>query len=522
MHKLQELVRLHRMGTGARESARLLGISPNTERKWRMAFQAVELWDGPLEELPSPEQLENAVPGKPPKQQVSKSDNVREKVAAMMKKGAEPRAIFERLRRNDDEFKGSYWSIKRLVKRIRREQGVQAEDVVIPVETDPGEVAQIDFGYVGKLFDPITGRYRRAWIFIMVLGHSRHMFAKIVFRQTSEMWQQLHVEAFEFFGGVPKVMVPDNLKAAIVRAAFSLSDDPGIQRAYRELARHYGFKIDPTPPYSPCKKGKVESSVKYAKRSFIRTLPEDCDVDEANRQLMDWLLNTAGKRIHGTTFRRPLEAFETEELPSLLSLPEHRYRPCIWKKAKVHRDSHVVFDKRLYSVPWRWLDTEVWVRATAETVTIYAENTRIADHSRRGHTTRSTFDSHLPNARVNFRHRSREWWEERAKNVGDEVAALVTEMFDDDDVLSPLRKVQAIVTHLEEFPPERANNAAKRARAFGTHDVRGVKAILRKGLDMQPLPASTRKRSKPLSSPKFQRPISEMLLSKKENSYEYH
>jgi hypothetical protein len=127
----------------------------------------------------------------------------------------------------------------------------QAEDVAIPVETPAGEVAQVDFGYAGKLYDAKEGRFRRAWVFVMVLGFSRHMFARIVFDQKTTTWLALHVEAFDELGGVPRVLVPDNLKAAVIRAAFGADGPSALNRSYRELARHYGFKVDPTPPRAP-------------------------------------------------------------------------------------------------------------------------------------------------------------------------------------------------------------------------------------------------------------------------------
>ena len=95
--------------------------------------------------------------------------------------------------------------MKRLCQRIRRKRGVRAEDVIIPVASAPGQVAQVDFGFVGRLADPGTGELRKAWVFLMVLGHSRHMFAKIVFRQDTVTWLQLHVDSFHHFGGVPGV-----------------------------------------------------------------------------------------------------------------------------------------------------------------------------------------------------------------------------------------------------------------------------------------------------------------------------
>lgn len=283
MHRLQELVRLHRMGTGAREVARLLELSPNTERSWRLALAEAGLLSGSPDALPPLEALSKALPPKVPPQQTSTAEGVAEVVAGLLDKGAGPRAIYDHLRLHQPDLTASYWAIKRLCRRLSAASGPKATDVAIPVETEPGSVAQVDFGYVGLLFDPATQKLRRAWVFVLVLGYSRHQFARIVFDQTAETWQQLHVEAFSALGGVPAVMVPDNLKAAVVRAAFVSSEDPGIQRGYRELARHYGFKIDPTPPYDPGKKGKVEAGVKYVSRNFLATLPEELDVLEANQ-----------------------------------------------------------------------------------------------------------------------------------------------------------------------------------------------------------------------------------------------
>lgn len=264
--------------------------------------------------------------------------------------------------------------MKRRCARLRKPLGPAPQDLAIPVDTAPGEVAQVDFGYVRLRFDPDTQTKRKAWVFLLVLGHSRHLFAKVVSDQRAETWQQLHVEAFAFFGGVPRILVPDNRKAAVIRAAFGKDEDPSLHRGYRERARHCGFKIDPAPPRDPEK-----------------------------------------MRLPGTTHRRPLEVFEAEEKAALLALPARPHVPDLDKRARVHTDSHVVFDKRLYSVPYRFLHAEAWVKATPDRVAIYRE------------------------------------------------------IFAREDALKALRTVQAIVTSLEKHPTERANNAARprrlRARA---------------------------------------------------------
>jgi transposase len=488
MHKLQELVRLHRLGTGAREVARLLGISPNTERFWRGAFAAAGLLDGTPDALPELGALQALLPARSPPQQVSSVAALEARIVALLGRGATPKAIHDRLRLDDPTFSGSYFAVKRLCARLSRAAPPNPADVAIPVETRPGLVAQVDFGYAGFLVDPATGKHRRAWVFVMVLAHSRHLFARIVFDQKAATWQQLHVEAFAFFGGVPEVIVPDNLKSAVIRAAFGAGDDPALNRSYCEAARHYGFKIDPTPPADPEKKGKVERGVQYVRRNALKTLPESLDLRDANRELTRWVLEIAGTRTHGVTHRRPLDVFEADEKAELLPLPGKPFVPVVWHQAKVHRDSHVVYEAALYSVPWRHLGVKCWVRALPSSISIYVDDQRVADHPRVSPGKRHTEDAHLPEERRDYRHRGRAWWELAALGVGPESAALVAEIFDSEDVLYPIRKVQAIVTHLQAFPKERAEGAARRARRFNLYSYRGIKEILMKGLDLEVAP----------------------------------
>lgn len=494
MHRLQELVRLHRMGVGDREAARLLGMGPNTERQYRRALEQAGLLAGAAEDaLPDLEVLKSAVlvhaPPKRPPQQASSVETWRPHVVELLDRGLRPKAIFDRLRLEHADFAGSYSSVKRLTWTIHRERGVQPADVAIAVETEPGDVAQVDFGYVGHLWDPEAKMVRRAWVFVMVLGYSRHVFAQVVFDQKATTWVRLHIEAFKHFGGVPRTIVPDNLKAAVVRAAFAIDDDSELNRTYRELARHYGFQVDPTPPRAPKKKGKVEASVKYVKRNALAGRDGE-DITQVSAALARWIVDVAGTRVHGTTGKKPLEAFEQEERARLLPLPTRPYELVLWKQCTVHGDCHVEFDGRLYSVPWRLVRQPVWTRATHASVVVYHDDGVVARHDRRGPRWRSTLDEHLPDERAALRHRRRDYWEERAMQIGDDVAVFIRAIFDADDVLSQLRKVQAIVTHLEKFPPERAQAAARRASFFGAMSYRAVRDILRRGLDLEPLPAT--------------------------------
>lgn len=515
MDKLVELVRLHRMGTGSREVARLLGMSPNTERLYRESLEHAQLLAGPADQLPPLEELKAAVQSQRPQpalpaQQQSRIEPWRNQVERLLDKGLGPKVIWERLREQDACFEGTYPQVKRMCRRLRADKGVDPSKVAIVVETKPGEVAQVDFGYVGRLYDPTQGCLRRAWCFVMVLGFSRHMIARVVFDQRVETWLRLHIECFEELGGVPEVIVPDNLKAAVIRAAFGVSEPTALNRSYRELARHYGFKVDPTPPRAPNKKGKVESGVKYIKRSFFKGR-EDQDVEEVRRAMRTWLVETAGRRIHGTTGQQPRTVFDQHEHEHLRPLPPVPFEPVIWKEARVHQDSHIAFDRRLYSVPWQLVGQQVWVRATGSTVSVYADDERVATHARRGPDRRSTIEAHLPEGRRQWRHRSREHWEKAARAMGPQVEQLIVEIFEADDVLYQLRAVQAVMRLLEGYPPHRALAACERASFYGITSYQGVKRILVNALDLEPLPNAVDPSCGQLASPRFARNISELV-----------
>lgn len=526
MDRLQELVRLHRMGTGAREVARLLRMGPNTERDYREALEAAGLLHGAVEDLPELAVLKEAVQRHlakaPPAQMTSSITDWEPKIIELAEEGLTAKPIYDRLRLEDPDFRASFYTVRAVWRRWRKARGVRAEDIAIPVETVPGDIAQVDFGYVGKLYDAAVGRLRKAWVFVFVLAYSRWMFARIVFDQKVETWLRLHVEAFNTLGGVPRTLVPDNLKAAVVRAAFGVDEPASLNKSYRELARYYDCKIDPAPPRAPKKKGRVESGVGYAKRNFFKGRHGD-DVHETSTQLERWLETIANVRDHGTIRRRPIDVLESEERCALLPLPAKPFELVLWHHALVHRDCHVAFDHRLYSVPWTLVGQRVWLRATPTSVTIYANDVRVATHDRRGPSQRSTRDEHLPDQRAAWRHRSRDYWQERAEHIAPEVGAYVRVLFDADDVLSMLRTVQAVVTHLEKFPRERAVAACLRAQHFGALSYGAIKTILRQGLDLEPLsPAPATTPTPQLASPRFARSMSELLhhITKKETDDE--
>ena len=265
------------------------------------------------------------------------------------------------------------------------------------LEFDPDEGAQVDFGKGPEVLDRRTGELLSTWIFVMTLAWSRHAYAEVVTDQKVATWLGCHRRAFEWFNGVPRRLTIDNPKCAITRACYH---DPEVQRAYAECAEGYGFKIEPCPVRDPKKKGRVESSVKYVKRSFV-PLREFRDLVDANAQLRAWLLGPAGNRVHGTTHERPLTRFVETEREFLRPLPSRPPELAVWARVKLHPDCHVHFEKAYYSASFRLARQRLWLRATETTVQLFRDHELVATHPRRFQPgNRSTIDEHLPPPRA--------------------------------------------------------------------------------------------------------------------------
>ena len=211
-------------------------------------------------------------------------------IAAMVAREMEAAVIHQRVTQPPHNFTGSYHAIYRYI----RQHFKPKQDACIRIETQPGKEGQVDFGYAGLMWDPVTQRLRKTWVFVMTLSWSRHQFVVHVFDQRIETWLMCHRWGFEYFCGVPERIVLDNLKAGIVHACL---EDPIVTRAYREFGEHYGFCVEPCHSQSPQEKGKVESGVHYYKRNFLigrEYQNETLDIQSANRDVLHWIESIAG------------------------------------------------------------------------------------------------------------------------------------------------------------------------------------------------------------------------------------
>jgi len=500
MLDIREILRRVRLGESDRAIVKALGVSRKTVRKYRQWAEQAGL---PAGELPPSEQLsallQTSLPEAPPPQTPSAVEPYRELVVRWREQGLECQAIWQRLTR-DHGFKGGYGAVWRFVSRL---EGATPK-VTVRIEVTPGTEGQVDFGYVGLLLDPTTGQRRRAWAFVMTLSWSRHMYVEFVFDQTVETWLRLHQHAFAFFGAVPRRIVLDNLKAAIVKACF---EAPVVQRSYQELAEHYGFLLAPCRVRTPQHKGKVESGVHYVQRNLLAS-HDFADIAAANQGALVWLAQVAGQRIHGTTRQKPLLQFQEVEQAAMLPLPSEPYDLAIWKQVSVGRDCYVTFEKAYYSAPYRLVGQEVWVRGGLTAVGIYFHHKLEALHPRAQQPgERYTVVGHLPPEKVAGLTTTRETCAARAAEIGPSTAEVVTRLLAQRPV-DRLPMVKRLLRLADKYGVLRLERACRRALQFDEYTGQTIRGILEKGLDMAMLPSIA---TELLPGPRFARSAEELL-----------
>jgi transposase len=479
MNYLRDLIHRVRSGESDRRIARDLGISRTTVRKYREWADA-QGYLQPGTPLPDDATLVAALGTAPqPPRAASSVEPYREIVQRLLDQGVEMTAIFQRLQ-DDHGYLGSYSSVRRYVRKLRPSE----PEVVVRVHTAPGEEAQVDFGSVGQLYDPSSGRARRAYVFVATLCYSRHQYAELVFDQKVPTWIALHRRAFESWGGVPKRMVPDNLKAAVAKV---LVHDPVLAEAYRRMAQHYGFLINPTRRRTPRHKGKVESGVHYVKRNFIAG-HEFLDIHVANQRLKTWVRERAGSREHGTTHQAPLHLFKEYEQAALLPLPDEPFTLREIKRVSVHADCHVSIAKSYYSVPYIYQGQTLDAHISERIVEIYRGQELVATHPRslepgQWHTRLE----HYPEHKAAYLQHTPAYCRQVAARLGPATSQVVETLLGDRP-LYRLRSVQAILRLEETVGADRLEAACARALYFGDPQYRRIKEILNAALDREPLP----------------------------------
>ena len=480
MRKIRELLRLkYELRRSHREIATSLGIANSTVSDYaRRAAAAGFTW-------PLPEGLDDAVleaalfPPLPPSRVPRPEPNWEQVHRELQRhKGVTLQLLWlEYVTAHPDGYRYS-----RFCERYRAWRG--RIDVVMRQVYRAGEKAFVD--YAGPKFEVVdreTGEARDIMVFVGVLGASNYTFVDVTRSRSLPDWTMSHVRMFEFWGGVPELVIPDNEKAAVHKAS---RYEPDLNPTYQELATHYGTTVLPARPRAPRDKAKAETAVQHVERWVMAPLRNHKffslgELRDAIASLLAALNERPFKKTDGS--RRSW--FEDLDRPALKPLPAQRYEYAQWRKARVNIDYHIQVEHALYSVPHPLGRCEVDVRITAQTVEIFHKHRRVAAHLRvHGRGGYATERSHMPAS-----HRAHAGWTPSGliawgQRTGPHTAAFVEQLLDSrPHPEQGYRSCLGLKALLRAYGAERLEAACRRALDIGTLSYKSVKSILSTGLD---------------------------------------
>jgi transposase len=464
VHEIREVLRLWLRGEGFRPIERLVGVDRKTVRRYvGAAVECGLVRDG------GEEQLTDVLIGQ-----------VCERVRPHRRDGHG--GAWETLRAHHDQLEA--WLVEDDLNVRKAHDLLVRRGVAVPERTlhryalevlgvgrsarrttvrvadgEPGVECQVDFGRMGLVPDPASGRRRVCWALIFTAVFSRHQFVWLTFRQTTEAVIEGCEAAWAFFGGVFRVLIPDNTEA-IVDKADPL--EPRLNRAFVEYAQSRGFVIDPARVRRPTDKPRVERVVPFTRGSMFAG---ECfiDIDQAQRHAEAWCRTRAGMRVHGTTQCRPAELFTVEEQPRLLPAPTTPYDLPVYARPKVHRDHHVEVAKALYSVPGNLIGARVDARADRQLVRIFHRGQLIKVHPRQAPGGRSTDPADLPAHKTTYALRDIEHLKRMAASHGDAIGAYAAALLDSPLPWTKMRQVYALLGLVKRWGPQRVEAACVRA-----------------------------------------------------------
>lgn len=520
--ELQEVVRRWQAGESQRAIARALGLARMTVEKYVRAAVAAGLCvHGP----PPSEALlvtlgranrPGRAPGGPAPQQGRLAPYQEQIARWLTEERLQLTRVQELLARQGVAV--TYTTLRRF--RDAAGFGRRARTTVRMPEWPPGEVAELDFGRLGVLADPTSGKRQTIWALVVVLCCSRHSFVWPLVQQTLVATIEGLEATWRFFGGVPKRLILDNFPAAVA-GTDPLAPQPTV--GFLEYSQARGFLVDPARVRHPQDKPRVERGVAYVQQRFWKG-GTFADLADARRQAEHWCRDVAGQRVHGTTRRLPLVVFTDEEQGQLTPLaqtpyghqhPDHPDAPYdvpIWRSVTVQADQHLSFQYALYSVPASTCPpgTTVEVRGDRDLVTVYHHGALVKVHPRQSAGGRHTDPDDYPPERATYALRAPDRLIAQATALGAHVGTFATRLLAGSAPWAKLRQGQKLLRLGERYTASRLDAACARALGFDLLDVRRVERILVLALDhearntLPPLPPGERLRVLPVG--RFTRP----------------
>lgn len=496
MRKIKEVLRLHfELRLGQRQIARSANISQSTVHEYlARAVTAGLKW--PLQEDWTEERLEGALfpPGQP-----------------LAKPAQRPPPDFVHLRDQRsqhrdltlqqlwDEYRDQHpdgYSYSRFCKQYRR--WLKQQDVVLRQEHRAGEKLFVDWAGATIPIYRRDGTVSQAPLFVSALGVSSYTYAEAAENQQMPNWLAVQRHAFEFYGGCPQLLIPDNTKTGVTKAC---RYEPSLNPTYQEFAAHYRVGVMPARPRKPRDKAKVESAVQVVQRWIVMKLRNRrfFSVPEANAAIREQIAALNNKPFRKRREESRASLFAKTDQPALQPLPVEPYDMSQWSLARVNIDYHVAFDDNWYSVPYALVHEQVDVRSTPGTVEIYHRGQRVASHVRaQGRYEPVTQTEHRPKS-----HREHLSWTpsrivEWARKTGPNTAQMVERILEDKPHPEiGYRSCLGVIRLGKEYTEARLERACARAVLTGAIGYHRVKSILKRGLDAEPQPPEPEQRPSP-------------------------
>jgi hypothetical protein len=314
------------------------------------------------------------------------------------------------------------------------------------------------------------------------LSHSRKGYSEAVYRQTTDEFIRCLEDAFAHFGGVPKTLVLDNLKAGVLQPDWF---DPDLNPKLRSFAAHYGLAVLPTRPRTPRHKGKIESGIGYVKKNALKGQVFH-SLEEENRHLLDWETTVADQRIHGTIRQQVAKVFAEMERAALRPLPVERFPFFHEAQRSVHRDGHVEIDRAYYSVPPEYLTRQVWVRWDTRVVRVFNNRwEQIALHVKQERGRFSTQDRHIAAAKISGVERGTVWLLGQVRRLGPQ-SSLWAEGVIAARGIEGVRVLQGLLSLAKRHSAAALEKACESAASYASYRLRTIRTLLQRHAAKQP------------------------------------
>ena len=486
MTKVKQILQWHSEGVGKKKIALRAGVNRNTVRSYIRQFISM---NRPVEELLalSEKELEEQFAARPvyePDERLRTLTGLFPEMEKKIKKGWTRRRLWE-------EYRACYPDGYGLTQfKVIYRLWAQRVNATMHLEHKAGDKMYVDFaGDRLSLTDPSTGEITKVDVFVAILGASQLTYVEAVMSQHQENFIRACENALHYFGGVPQAIVPDNLKAAVIK---SDRYEPTLNETFRDFTEHYGMAALPAGPYKPRHKALVEGAVKISYTTIYPVVrqQEHAELEALNGAILQALEAHNNRWFQGRTYSRR-QLFEEIERPALQPLPVFRYGIKSKRVATVMKNNHICLgeDKHYYSVPYRFIGKRVNVLYNVATVDIYFRNERIATHKRDPRPFLYTTDpDHLASKHNFLSDWTPEKFIERAAAIGEDTRLYIVEILGKrQHPEQAYRTCQGILSLAARAGKDRLNAACRRAHYFGDYSYKTVETILHKGLESAPL-----------------------------------